>query len=202
MELATALAAPTTSTAINAQQLADEYLARILDTNYRAVNGFFGNGYWYFLIRYQNTAHELISTGAKLVIDTQTQSVIPLTGEQIQDLFEAPTVSMAQAQGTLARDEQGCVLRYQAKRIATAYLREQLSMHYSATGGMLVPLRRTVWQFSIRFHMPRIGELMPLGLIDVDTQCGEVIPLRNPQLQQLRQRVDAIIKHRELASAA
>ena len=40
--------------------------------------------------------------------------------------------------------------------------------------------------------MAGIGELARSGLIDVDAQTGNVIPLRNPQLQQLRQRVDAI----------
>jgi len=38
-------------------------------------------------------------------------------------------------------------------------------------------------------------------MIGVDTQSGKVMPLRNPQLQQIRQRVDAIIQHCKLASA-
>lgn len=191
-----------TNPVMDAQALADRYLATILDTNYRAMNGFFGNAHWYFLIRYQNAEHELIGTGAKLVVDVERQTVIALTNEQIQDLAESPAVFTAQVQGTLARDPQGYVLRYQAKRIATAYLREHLSMHYSATGGLLMPLHPPVWQFSISFQMPRIGEVVPLGLLDVNAQTGEAIPLRNAQLQQIRRRVDALIKHRELASAA
>ncbi len=200
MEITTAVIA-TTETEIDAQAMANQYLATILDTNYRAVNGFFANGYWYFLIRYQNAAQELIGTGAKLVIDAQKQAVIPLSIDQIQDLSESPFVFMGQAQDTLARDKHGCVLRYQAKRIATAYLREHLSMHFSASGGILAPLHRPLWQFSIRFQMTRVGELGPLGMIGVDTQSGKVMPLRNPQLQQIRQRVDAIIQHCKLASA-
>ncbi len=189
-------------TEIDAQAIADRYLATILDTNYRAMDGFFGNGHWYFLLRYQNAEHELIGTGAKLVVDAQHQTVIPLTDEQIQDLAESPAVLTAQAHGTLARDQHGYVLRYQAKRIAIAYLRDHLSMHYSATGGLLAPLHPPVWRFPIRFQMARIGERAPLGMISVNSQTGKVIPLRNPQLQQIRKRVDALIQHRELASAA
>jgi hypothetical protein len=187
---------------IDAQAMANQYLATILDENYRVAHSFFANGFWYFLIRYQNTAREPISTGAKLVVDVQNQAVIPLTAEQIQDLSESPFVFMAQAQGILARDNHGCVLRYQAKRTATAYLRENLSMHFSAIGGIRAPLHRPLWQFSIRFQMTRVGELESLGMIDVDTQTGKVIPLHNPQLQQIKQRVNAIIQHCKLASAA
>ena len=102
MEITTAVTAMTKAE-IDVQDMANQYLATILDTNYRAVNGFFANGYWYFLIRYQNAERELIGTGAKLVIDAQNQVVMPLAAEQIQDISESPSVFMAQTHGTLAR---------------------------------------------------------------------------------------------------
>ncbi len=188
---------------IEAQALADQYLADTLGSNFRAANGFFGNQCWYFLIHYQNdTDSEPIGMGAKLVVDTQQCAVHPLTSEQTQDILESPHVQMAQARGEFARGSDGYLLRYQAKRNATAYLRVHLSMQFSAVGGLFVPLPQAIWQFSIRCHVAQGGELGPLGIVDVDARSGGVLPLQTSHLQQIRNWVDAIIQHRPLATAA
>lgn len=185
-----------------AQSIADRYLATVLGANYQACHGFYGNGYWYFLIRYQHAAQEYSGTGVKLVVDSQNHAVIPLTDEQIRDLAELPTLLSAQRYGAVARDQQGYVLRSQAKQKATTYLREHLSMHYSAINGLLMTLPQPFWQFTIRLQLARVGEIDLAETIQVDAQSGQVIPLSTPQLQQVRQRADALIHRRKLASAA
>lgn len=190
-------------TATHAQQLADQYLAETFSPDFRATHGFYGNRRWFFLIQYQRaTDGQPIGVGTKLVVDLEQGRIVPLTDEQIGEIREAPAIQAAQIQGELARGPDGYLLRYQAKLIATAYLREHLSLHYSATGGLFVPLPKALWQFAIRCHLGRSGDFAPLGLIDVDARTGAVIPLPPAHLQQIRSRVDAIVNHRTLATAA
>lgn len=203
----------------DAQQLAKEYLQEQLNSAYHPAKGFYGNGCWHFLIRYsternKNDANEegrgikngsspkYMGTGMRLVVDEQAGRVIPLSTEQLHDLREVPFVRLAEEHGEIARTEDGYVLRYQARLAATSYLREHFSMYYSAINGLFVPLETPVWQFPISFHMARVGRIEPLGLIDVDARTTGVISLSDSQQKQIRMRVDAIIQHSELATAA
>jgi len=81
------------------------------------------------------------------------------------------------------------VLRYQAQRQAAAWLSDHLSMHFSATDGLFVPLTCPLWQFAIRFRLPTIGELKPFGVIDVNALTGQVTPLSRRQQHTMQERV-------------
>ena len=94
------------------------------------------------------------------------------------------------------------MLQPYAKLKATEWLGENLTLHFSAADGLFVPLEHPLWQFSIRFRLPRIGEIKPLGIIDVDALTGEAMPLTRKQQQTIQERVHAIIRHHELAPAA
>lgn len=185
-----------------AQRTADTYLATTLGIAYFADAGFYANGRWYFLIRMQHRDGEYTAGLGKLAVDVVTGEVIALTPAQVQEVHEASIVLAAQARAEVARDERGYLLQHQAKLRATEWLAENLTLHFSATDGLFVPLEQPIWQFSIRFRLPHLGEINPLGVIDVDALTGEVTPLTPKQLQVIEERAHAIIRHRTLAAAA
>ena len=80
------------------------------------------------------------------------------------------------------------------------WLDQQLAMKYSASGGLWIPLDPPVWQFSIAFSLQDV-HLDPLGVIDVNAQTGTVLPLSTHQLNHLRERVRAVIQHRQPVAA-
>jgi len=186
-----------------AQQLANAYLAATLGTNFHAARGFCGNQRWYFLIEYHDPAGEkAIGVGAKLAVDPFSRVVLPLTAEQIEAILAAPALQSAQMRGEFARGVDGYLLCAQAQHNATAYLRAHLSLHYRAQEGLFVPSPNALWQFSIYCQMSHTGAVGPLGLVDVDAHSGDVTLLTPSQLQQIRNRADAVIQHRTLAPAA
>ncbi len=185
-----------------AQRTANGYLSDVLGNEYCALHGVYGNGCWYFLIRYQCADHQESYGVGKIAVDTSTGKVNALTDEEIQDARESSAVQIANARGEMARDAHGYLLRYQAQMNATEWLHEHLTMHFSATEGLFIPLEHPLWQFSVRFRLARVGELKPLGVIDVDAQNGQVKPFSRQQQHRIQERVREIIRHRELATAA
>jgi hypothetical protein len=193
---------PPTVSETEAQQAADAYLATALGAEYRALSGFSGQGRWYFRIGWQcPNRHSPYGVG-KLAVDAHSGAVQSLTDEQLHETREWGAVQAANERGELARDAQGYVLRYQAQRQATTWLSDHLSMHFSATDGLFVPLARPLWQFAIRFRLPSVGELKPLGVIDVDALTGQVTSLSRHQQHTIQERVCEIIRHRTPAAAA
>jgi hypothetical protein len=92
----------------------------------------------------------------------------------------------------LPLNEQGYVLAEYARRQADRYLGMQVSLFYSATDEVFIPLARPLWQFSVQVRLPGLGVIGSMGAIDVDAQTGEVIPLTQPQIKRIRERADAI----------
>jgi hypothetical protein len=185
-----------------AQRAAESYLVQTLGAGYAATSGFYGNGRWNFLICLQPDT-EIATTGiGKLAVDAMSGTVIELSAEQLQTVSEQATLLAAPESGKIARDERGYILRYQAGMKATQWLGDNLTLHFSATDALFVPLENPLWQFSIRFRLPQVGEIKPLGVIDVDAQNGVVRPLSRQQLHTIQERVHAIIRYRELATAA
>lgn len=187
---------------LEARGAADSYLIDRLGDEYCATNGFYGNERWHFLLRTHTKAGDLSDAVGKILVDAFSGKVIPLTDEQIQTVRESASLLVAQAKQAIARDEQGYVLRQYAQTVATQWLGDHLTMHFSATDGLFVPLDPPLWQLSIRFRLPQTGEIKPLGVIDVDALTGEVAPLSRKQIRTIQERVYAIIRHRELAAAA
>lgn len=109
---------PTSAPAVNeeeAERAANAYLASVLEPEYAATDGFYGNGRWYFLIRCQRADPACTYGVGKIAVDANTGAVIALTDEQIRDAREASIAGTMLARGILARDERGTVLRYQRK---------------------------------------------------------------------------------------
>jgi hypothetical protein len=192
---------PTIVALAKAQDAANVYLGNVLGAGYGATNGFYGNDYWYFLIRYRGVDGECTSGVGKIAVNAITGEITALTDEQLRDVREFSAVQAAQGRGELARDEQGYVLRYQTQMKASQWLSDNLTMHFSATDGQFESFDHPFWQFAIRFRLPRVGEIKALGLIDVDALTGKVTPLSRQQSKTIQERVRALIQHRKLASA-
>ena len=89
-----------------------------------------------------------------------------------------------------------------ARRAASAYLGFQVGIAFSASDGIFIPLEQPIWQFAIRFRLPRLGLLGIMGTIDVDARTREVSPLSDLQIQQIQRRANVIAQHRTQAAAA
>ncbi len=181
-----------------ARQTAELYLADKFSNKYRATNGFYGNGHWYFLVRVYNAAGELGNAVGKIQVDAVSGNVIALTNEQSETIQAISHLLTAETKQEIARDEQGYVLRQYAQGVATRWLSDHLTMHFSATDALFVPLDPPLWQLSIRFRLPQTGEIKPLGVLDVNALTGEVAPLSRKQIRTIQERVHAIIRHHNL----
>lgn len=185
-----------------ARQAAELYLANKFSNKYHATNGFYGNGHWYFLVRAYNAAGELGTAVGKILVDAFSGNVIALTDEQIEAIQASSLRLGVEPREAIVRDERGYILRQYAQGVATRWLSDHLTMHFSATDALFIPLDPPLWQLSIRFRLPQTGEIKPLGVIDVNALTGEVASLSRKQIRTIQERVHAIIRHCELAAAA
>jgi hypothetical protein len=135
-------------------------------------------------------------------VDAQTGDVIPLTDEQVRIVHERAAIAEARTRGELPVDARGYILGEYARRKANGYLSMDISLFCSASDGVFIPLVPPVWQFAIRFGLPRFGELGILGTLDVDAQTGEPVPLTSEQIEHMRARADAIVEFRTQTAAA
>jgi hypothetical protein len=190
---------------VDAQHAVGAYLANTLGAAYRAVSGTYEHGLWSFLILYHCAGVNQPCIVGRVAVNAQGTfghgDVIPLTEDQLREVRECADWEMARFRGELSRDADGYVSRHQARRLARRWLDQHLAMKYGASGGIFIPLAAPVWQFSIYFNLQDL-HLEPLGVIDVDAQTGDVKPLNNDQLENLRERVRVIIQHRAPAATA
>jgi hypothetical protein len=129
-----------------------------------------------------------------IAVDAHTGAVIPLTDDEIRVRRERALIAAAQSQGVLPVDPRGYVLAEYARRKADAYLGMEISLFCNATDGVLIPLDRPLWQFALRFGLPRLGELGILGTLDVDARTGEPLPLTRYQINRMRARANALVE--------
>lgn len=175
-----------------AQRAANEYVAAHIDPAFEVAGGehYFseraGRTLWRFTIRCEHGPLHGVQ------VDGQTGEVVPLSEEQVQVVRERAIIAAARSRGELPVDEHGYVLSEYARRKANGYLSMDVSLFCSASDGVLIPMARPVWQFAIRFKLPRMGELGILGTLDVDAQTGEPIALTSKQIKHMRARADAM----------
>jgi hypothetical protein len=129
-----------------------------------------------------------------LHVDAQSGKVIPLTDKEIRVIREKATILLARKQGVLPVNEQGYVVSEYARRAASRYLNDHLSMFYSGADPLFVPGDRAVWQVSVIFKLSE-RECFTLGVMDVEAQSGQPLPLSTQQLERIRERTRAIIGH-------
>jgi hypothetical protein len=186
---------------VDAQRAAMDYVADHIDPTFEVVKGarYFhkplGQEIWQFIIRCAHGPLDAIHVSA------QTGAIIPLTSQQVRVVREKAVLLAARKEGELPVDEQGYVLGEYARRRASRYLGDQLSMFYEGTEPILVPGDLPVWQVTIVFKMYGIGPFT-LGVLDIDAKTGEPISLTTEQIESIRERTRAIIRHQTPASAA
>jgi hypothetical protein len=186
----------------DAQRVANTYVASNLDPGFTVVNGtqyyhkVLQREVWQFIIRSEQAPLDAI------YIDAQTGEVIPFLEDQVRMVRERAAIAEAKTHHALPVDEHGYVLAEYARRKTNGYLSREVSLFCGATDGVLIPLTRPIWQFAIRFGLPRLGELGLLGTIDVDAHSGEVIPLTNQQIKRMRARADAIVEFQTQTAAS
>lgn len=186
----------------DALRAASTYVAAHIDPLFEVVDGaqYYskprGQTIWQFIIRCAQGPLDAIA------IDAHTGAVIPFTHDEIRVCRERAVIAIAQTQGVLPLDEHGYVLAEYARRKADGYLGMDVSLFCNATNGVLIPLRRPIWQFAIRFGLPRLGELGILGTLDVEAQTGKPIPLTHNQIKRMRACADAIVKFQTQTTTA
>jgi hypothetical protein len=149
---------------------------------------------WQFIIR---CAHGPLDA---IHISVQTGAIIPPTSEQVRVIREKAALLAARKQGVLPIDEQGYVLGEYARRRASRYLGDRLSMFYDGANPIFVPGDPALWQVTIVFKMYDVGPFI-LGLLDVHAKTGEPLPLPTEQIEHIRERTRAIIRHQTPAPA-
>ena len=202
----TTLDRPTISTATvseaDAQRAASTYVATSIDPTFEVVDGAqyyskpLNQEIWRFFIR---CAYGPLYP---IQVDLHTGEMIALTSEEIRIVREKAAILEARKRGVLPLNEQGYVLAEYARRQADSYLGMQVSLFYSATDGVFIPLARPLWQFLLQVRLPRLGMLGILGTLDVDAQTGEVILLTHKQMKRIRERADALVEFRTQTAAA
>jgi hypothetical protein len=195
----------TTSPAVqqtDAQRVAHAYVMAHIDPTFEVVDGVkyyskpLEREIWRFFVRCMHGP-----VGA-IRVDAQTGEVIRLTEDEIRAVREKAAIFVAKQHGVLPVNEHGYVLAEYARRQADSYLGAEVSLFYSTTNGVFVPLASPLWQFAIQVRLPRLGVLGIMGTIDVDARTGKVIPLSHKQIKQIRERADALVEFRTQTSAA
>ena len=183
------------------QQIANAYLSTMVGPAYSVGQSVLRQGQWHYRVLCQRPDLQRTPIVGSITVDAKTGQVNPLTADQVRDLREAGAVQAAQARGELARDEEGYILRYHARIKATVWISDQTDLKVGATGGVFLPLDPLVWRFAIDFHLADTY-LNPLGVIDVNAQTGQVIPVTTDLLHNIRGCVRAAQRHQTLAAAA
>jgi hypothetical protein len=186
----------------DAHRAACAYVADQIDPAFEVVEGTryyhkpLGREIWQFMIR---CAHGPLDA---IHVDAKSGNVIPWDADKLRVIHEKAAIAAARTRGVLPVDAQGYVLSEYARRKANGYLSLEVSLACEATDGVLIPLARPIWQFAIRFGLPRLGELGILGTLDVDARSGEIIPLTTKQIKRMRVRADALVEFRTQTAAA
>ena len=196
------LAHPPTVSQATAHQTAAAYVRANVDPTFQVATGTryqhkaLGREVWQFIIC---CAHGPLDG---LYVDAQTGVVMPLTHDEILVRRERARMAEARSRGVLPVDARGYVLAEYARRKANGYLSMEVSLFCYATDGVLIPLVRPLWQFAIRFGLPRLGELGLLGMLDLDAQTGDPLPLSTEQIERMRVRADALVEFQTQPTAA
>ncbi len=178
----------------DAQRAASAYVTAHIDPMFEVVEGtrYYHKGrgreIWQFIIRCAYGALDAI------LVDAKTGEVLRLEPQQLRIIRERAMIAEARTRGRLPVDEQGYILAEYARRKANGYLTMAVSLSCEATDGILIPLAPPIWQFAIRFGLPRLGELGMLGTLDVDAQTGQPLPLTPTQIKRMRVRADALVQ--------
>jgi hypothetical protein len=183
----------TTVSASDAQRAAHTYVAAHIDPLFEVVSGTrfhskaSGREVWQFVIRCPHGPLDAIE------VDAETGTVIPLPEDKRRAICEKAAIYTARHRGALPTDAQGYMLGEYARRRASRYLGDLLSMYYDGADPLFVPGDPPVWQVTIIFKMYDVGPFT-LGVLDVDAKTGEPLAIPSEQIERIRERTRAIVR--------
>lgn len=184
----------------DAQCAAKEYVTAHIDPSFEVVEGAryyskpLGREIWRFFILGEHSPVGVIR------VDAQTNAVIPLAADEMRTVREKAAIVASRKQDGPPLNEDGNVLAEYARRQASNYLGEHLSMFYKGVDPVFIPGDPAVWQVTIVFKRYNVGPFT-LGVLDVDAKTGEPTPLPKRQLKRIRERTRAIIRHQTPTTA-
>jgi hypothetical protein len=135
---------------------------------------------------------ELTAAVGTIDVDARTGEVVPLTVEQIEDMRDRLKEHRGEAKG---------IVRPRAQMNANGYLADHIALSVKADRPVFVAGDRPVWRATAFLRLCGHGRVCDLGVIDVDAQTGEVVPLPETQLQAMRKRAHDAAKRTTLAAA-
>jgi hypothetical protein len=147
---------------------------------------------WWALIQYQADGQCRPLGVGRVEIDAQSGRIIPLQDEEIQTIREKATILAAQQQQTIPRNANGYIPGEFARKQANRYLWDHLGMYYGATAPLFTAGVSDRWQVTIIFKMYELGPFA-VGTMAVEAQMGEIVPLTKTEIQQIKERVYAIV---------
>lgn len=193
--------APTAISQVEARQVAQQYVAAQIDPRFAVTNGehynspALGRACWRFIICQEQDPL------SALMVDAQTGQIVALTPAEIQVVREKAAIYTARKQGVLPMNEQGYVLGEYARREASSYLDDNLSLFYGAVDPVFIQNALPIWQVTIVFKMYDQGPFI-LGVMDVNAKTGEPLPLSPNQIKRIRERTRAIIRSSSSSSTS
>lgn len=175
---------------------ADQYLAKVLGTAYRADHGQLRNDAWVFTVINHRTDMTRIPAVGSIAVDGVSGQVQRLTDDQIHNMREAGAVQAAQSRRELARDKDGYVLRRHAWIKASSWLSNYVGMKIGAEDGQFIDQEPPIWRFSIVCYLGNL-ETRSFGAIEVDAITGQVTPLPDTQIQTIQEAASAAVRYQK-----
>lgn len=80
-----------------------------------------------------------------------------------------------------------------ARRRANGYLGMNAGTLLGASEPRLLMGERPLWKLSVNLHLPSIGYVGQVGMIEVDAMSGEVIPLSATTIQNYQDRAHDLV---------
>lgn len=147
---------------------------------------------WWALIQYQADGQCRPLGVGRVEIDAQNGRIIPLHEEEIQMIREKAAILAAKQQQTIPRNANGYIPGEFARKQANRYLWDHLGMYYGATDPLFMSGVSDRWQVTIIFKLYELGPFA-VGTMAVEAQSGEAVTLTKTELQQIKERVYAIV---------
>lgn len=176
--------------------VANEYIANVLGQNYFTKKGNKREHGWNFAVQCHRDDMKFSPMVGYLTICHDGQ-VETLSENRIREMKEAAETQAAKARGEkFARDENGFVLRRQARTKAHVWLGDYVDFKIGAAGGIFIPVEPPIWRFSVCDFWIGGGEPI-LDVIDVNALTGEVYKPSEEQIEIIIRGASATRKHQE-----
>ena len=89
-----------------------------------------------------------------------------------------------------------------ARRKANGYLTANVSLFIKADEPMLIPGMPVRWRMTTFLRLRGYGRVATVGFIDIDAGTGEVFPLSDPQIAEMKGRAEDAAASLEFSAAA